>query len=171
MSYLEILKITTPNVQFQEMPYPPHFEDHGINDMYAYVLPLITMFGYVLILPAVLKRIIEEKSTGIKVGISFLFCVLIKLIGDFYLYQQLMKMMGLDQKVLWSGWFIHALFENMLSVVIIIILLKTNIWGDYSPIEYCNWCILFIFLLMYCIASISLCFFISTLFNKRKNIS
>lgn len=144
-----MLNIKPPRVSFEELPYPPHKEDAGIMEMFMHVLPLITIFGFVLILPAVLKRIIEEKSTGIK---------------------QLMKMMGLDEKVLWLGWFFHALIVNIFSVIIIVILLKVNIWADYPPIEYCNGFILFVFLLLYCIASIMLCFAISTLFSKRKLI-
>lgn len=70
-SYMEMLNVKVPQIQFEEFPYPPHYEDNGITSMFMYILPLISLFGYALILPGVLKRIIEEKSSGIKVCIPF----------------------------------------------------------------------------------------------------
>lgn len=55
----------------QEFPYPPFLNDIGIADMFSLVLPLVTIFSFVFLCPAVLKRIVEEKSSGIKVCIFY----------------------------------------------------------------------------------------------------
>lgn len=52
---------------YQEFPYPPHSDNSGFNDIIMTIMPASTMFSFVFMLQAVLKRIVEEKVTGIKV--------------------------------------------------------------------------------------------------------
>lgn len=52
---------------YQEFPYPPHSDNSGLNEIIMMILPAFTMFSFVFMLQAVLKRIVEEKVTGIKV--------------------------------------------------------------------------------------------------------
>lgn len=81
-------------------------------------------------------------------------------------------MVGMKPWMIWLGWVIHGILPIIFSVTCIVILMKVPIFGEgdviYPPIEYTNWGILFIFLMLYCIASITFCFAISTLFSIRK---
>lgn len=130
----------------QEFPYPPYLNDAGAADMFLYILPLITIFSFVFLCPAVLKRVVEEKSTGIK---------------------ELMKMMGLKSWMLWLGWFLHAFIANCVSIFIITFFMKVTLWGaQFPPIEYCSASLLMVFLILYCAAGITFCFAISSLFNR-----
>ncbi|KAF5274074.1 hypothetical protein FQR65_LT04472 [Abscondita terminalis] len=148
ISFLEMTLGSDPSLEFamQEFPYPPHLNDMGITDMFLYIMPLVTLFSFVFLCPAVLKRIVEEKSTGIK---------------------ELMKMMGLKSWMLWVGWFLHAFIVNFISICVITFLMKVPLWNaQYPPIEFCSGSLFFVFLLLYSASGILFCFAISSLFSK-----
>lgn len=78
-------------------------------------------------------------------------------------------MVGLKPWMLWLGWFLHAFLPNFVSVILIVLFMKVPMWGiDTPPIEYCNTMVFFIFLFLYLIASITFCFAISSIFQRRK---
>lgn len=80
-----------------------------------------------------------------------------------------MKMAGLRSWMLWSSWFIHAFSVNLIAVGIIVALMKGRFFGaNYPPIEFCSVSVLFVFLTLYVIASITFCFLISAIFKRRK---
>lgn len=58
-------------ITIQELPFPPYVKDEGLN-LVAIILPLTTILSFALLCPDILKRVIEEKSTGTKVN-SFFF--------------------------------------------------------------------------------------------------
>lgn len=60
-------------VFMQEFPYPPYVIDAGVNEIFMDILPIMTIFTFVFLCPAVLKRVVEEKTTGIKVSSPFYF--------------------------------------------------------------------------------------------------
>lgn len=51
------------------MPMPPHEMDNPMSLIYNYFLPMFALLAFMLIFPSVLKRLIEEKCSGIKVKI------------------------------------------------------------------------------------------------------
>lgn len=55
------------DVMIEEFPYPPHTNDAGLNDIFMHFLPIITIFSFIFLCPAVLKRVSDEKHSGIKV--------------------------------------------------------------------------------------------------------
>ncbi|XP_031329080.1 ATP-binding cassette sub-family A member 3-like isoform X1 [Photinus pyralis] len=133
-------------ITMQEFPYPPYKNDKGLSEIFQSFLPAVTVFSFVFLCPSVLKRVIEEKSTGIK---------------------ELMKMMGLKSWMLWLGWFLHAFFVSALSVFIITLLLKGSLWKvEPAVLEYCSGSVFFCFLLLYTAAGITFLFAISTLCHK-----
>lgn len=72
-AFLEIAIGKTPtNVEFsiQEFPYPPHIQDTGLSQLFLYFLPLMTVFSFIFLCPAVLQRVGEEKSSGTKVYVK-----------------------------------------------------------------------------------------------------
>lgn len=133
------------NITAQQLPYPPHR-----NNMYIVVVkklfPYMTLFGFLLIFMNVLKRILEEKSSGIK---------------------ELMKMMGLKSWMHWFGWFIYSMMVNIVTVTIVAILLWHGLSEKYPGIIVKgNPFILWLFLLLYCITTVCFAFFCSTLLSK-----
>lgn len=83
-----------------------------------------------------------------------------------------MKMVGMKPWMLWLGWFINGMIPMIFAICYIVFLLKVPLFGsDYPPIEYTDGTIIFVFLLLYCMAANVFCFAISTAFNKRKYLS
>lgn len=69
-AYIELqLGNSIENLDFsmQEFPDPPRVVDSSLNQLLMYFLPLITMFSFMFLCPAVLQRVGEEKFSGIKV--------------------------------------------------------------------------------------------------------
>ncbi|XP_066249198.1 phospholipid-transporting ATPase ABCA3-like [Euwallacea similis] len=133
-------------LEVEEFPYPPYKSDIGSSALFVYYLPLITLFSFLFICPAVLQRVVEEKYTGIK---------------------ELMRMMGMKSWVRWFGWFIYSIIPMTISVFLIVTLLKVDFFNaGYPPIEFSDYTILAAFLILYCIAITIKCFLLSTLFHK-----
>lgn len=134
------------SIVLKEFPYPPYKLDSSITKLFLEFLPLITLFSFIFLCPAVLKRVVEEKHSGIK---------------------ELMKMVGMKSWMLWLGWFIYGMIPIFFSVSMIIILMKIPMFGSTYPlIEYSSGGILFSFLILYCMAAIAFCFAISSFFSR-----
>ncbi|KAJ9595471.1 hypothetical protein L9F63_013335, partial [Diploptera punctata] len=127
----------------QEFPYPPYHDDNFV-ELFSYLLPFCTVLSFVLLCPSVLKRVVEEKQSGVK---------------------ELMKMMGLKSWMLWVGWMINAMLVCTLSVSIITFLLKTP-FGKVGVLHHSDGFLIWIFLMFYCIAGITFCFAVSSLFSR-----
>ncbi|XP_050500171.1 phospholipid-transporting ATPase ABCA3 isoform X2 [Diabrotica virgifera virgifera] len=136
----------TYSIQIQEFPYPPHKVDSAITTLFLEFLPLITLFSFIFLCPAVLKRVVEEKHSGTK---------------------ELMKMVGMKSWMLWFGWFIYAMIPMFFAVSVISIFMKVPMFGSDSPlVEFANGGILFVFLILYCMAAVAFCFAISSFFSR-----
>ncbi|XP_048517910.1 ATP-binding cassette sub-family A member 2 isoform X1 [Dendroctonus ponderosae] len=139
---------TVPDIAFQalEFPYPPYKSDTGVTSLLMHYLPLMTLFSFIFVCPAVLKRVVEEKYSGIK---------------------ELMRMVGMESWIIWFGWFVYSILPMFLSVVLLVQIMKWPLFGaDYPVIEYTHSTILFAFLLLYCITITVNSLFISTLFYR-----
>lgn len=55
-------------MNLQKFPYPAYHEDDFVT-VFSSVLPLFTVISFVMLCPASLKRVVEEKETGVRVGI------------------------------------------------------------------------------------------------------
>lgn len=51
----------------KEFPYPPYKVDEIVTVLFIEYLPLLTLFSFIFLCPAILKRVVEEKHTGTKV--------------------------------------------------------------------------------------------------------
>lgn len=78
-------------------------------------------------------------------------------------------MVGMKSWMLWFGWFMHSVIPMFVSVLLIVLIMKVDLFqASYPAIEYTSPAILTLFLMLYCIAITINCFFLSTLFYKRK---
>lgn len=77
MSFIE--KISGRNldnnitIKIQEFPYPSHQSNSFADEIFLDFLPVFTLISFIFISPAVLKRVVEEKYSGIKVIIIILY--------------------------------------------------------------------------------------------------
>lgn len=77
-------------------------------------------------------------------------------------------MVGMKSWALWLGWLIYSMVPMLLSVTLIVVLLKVDIFkAGYPPIEFTSTTILAVFLILYCLTITIHTFFLSTFFEKR----
>ena len=81
-----------------------------------------------------------------------------------------MKMMGLKTWMLWLGWMVNALLVNVITVTIITALLKVP-FGDRAVLQNSDSFLVWVILLFYCIAGVTFCFVVASLFSRRKCFS
>ena len=78
-----------------------------------------------------------------------------------------MKMMGLSNGLHWTAWFVKWLMFLTISGVGITVMLKINI-GYGAVLTYPDGTVIFVFLLLYIIASMCYCFMVAVFFTKGK---
>ena len=66
--------------------------------------------------------------------------------------KEAMKMMGLQDWLHWTSWFVTSLFWNMISLVIITTLLCVHLKPNLSILPHSNFLIIFLFFLLYTIS-------------------
>lgn len=49
-------------------PYPPYVQDNGISQIYGSLLPSVVVLSLVLLSPSLIKSVVHEKETGVKVS-------------------------------------------------------------------------------------------------------
>lgn len=69
LAYIEMMNKTKVPVYLtmQEFPFPPHKNDAGLTHIFMPFLSHITIFSFIFLCPALIMRIIEEKSAGTRV--------------------------------------------------------------------------------------------------------
>jgi hypothetical protein len=52
----------------QEFPYPEYVDRTDLfAQIFSTLLPLFTVLSFVMLCPSIMKRVVEEKETGVKV--------------------------------------------------------------------------------------------------------
>lgn len=78
-------------------------------------------------------------------------------------------MVGMESWMLWLGWFIYGMIPMFFAIILIVIFMKIPLFEtEYPPIEYSDGSVLFLFLLLYCMAANIFCFALSSCFSNRK---
>jgi ATP-binding cassette subfamily A (ABC1) protein 3 len=67
-------------------PHPAYREDN-FTSVFSIILPLCTVLSFVMLCPAILKRVVEEKETGVKVYM-FEACSRVKLFYSLFLLRK-----------------------------------------------------------------------------------
>ena len=111
-------------------------------------MPLFMVLSFAFIIPPVLKRIVQEKQSGVK---------------------ELMKMMGLPTWMNWVFYFFDAIVTLIISIIIMVVLIHVE-WksGEGRVIEFSDGSVVFFFFLIYAMSLVVFLFSISTVFSNRK---
>lgn len=80
--------------------------------------------------------------------------------------KELMKIMGLSSLLHWSAWFIKVFISLVISLTAVVALLKHDVINSNPVFAKSGFFVLWLFLVIYAIALITMCFFISTIFKK-----
>ena len=129
------------------MPYPEYTASVA-TIIVGFLMPLFMVLSFAFIIPPVLKRIVQEKQSGVK---------------------ELMKMMGLPTWMNWVFYFFDAIVTLIISIIIMVVLIHVEWKSDEGRvIEFSDGSVVFFFFLIYAMSLVVFLFSISTLFSNRK---
>ena len=121
----------------------PYAVQSGFWSLIGYSFALVIIIGIMYPLANIISDLVREKESKIREG---------------------MMMMALHGEALWASWIFHALaFFIPLAVILTIIGIKVF---PYSSPQY-----IFVYFLLFFLASISYCVFISVFFNSARTAS
>ncbi|XP_034521460.1 phospholipid-transporting ATPase ABCA1 [Ailuropoda melanoleuca] len=126
-------------VYVQQMPYPCYVDDIFLRVM-SRSMPLFMTLAWIYSVAVIIKGIVYEKEARLK---------------------ETMRIMGLDNGILWFSWFISSLIPLLVSAGLLVVILKL---GNLLP--YSDPSVVFVFLSVFGVVTILQCFLISTLFSR-----
>ncbi|KAH3872038.1 phospholipid-transporting ATPase ABCA3-like isoform X2 [Dreissena polymorpha] len=127
-------------------PYPAYNADNFIL-VIQQQFPLILMLSFVLVALNIVKDVVHEKERKLK---------------------ESMKMMGLNNWLHWAAWFVKYLLFLCITVAVMTLFLcvgtaKGPVIGKTDP------SVVFVYLLVYSVSTISFCFAVSVFFSKANS--
>ncbi|XP_052005252.1 phospholipid-transporting ATPase ABCA1b [Xyrauchen texanus] len=126
-------------VYIQQMPYPCYVDDIFLRIM-SRSMPLFMTLAWMYSVAIIIKGVVYEKEARLK---------------------ETMRIMGLDNGILWFSWFISSLIPLLISAGLLVLLLKL---GNLLP--YSDPGVVFLFLGSFAVVTIMQCFLISTAFAR-----
>ncbi|XP_055596271.1 phospholipid-transporting ATPase ABCA3-like [Uranotaenia lowii] len=140
------VNLTLPTVSLKRFPYPPFYNDpllRGLENLF----PAIIMIAFFYSCINTVKFITLEKERQLK---------------------ETMKVMGLTGWLHWTAWFVKTLILLSISITLITVLLCVSLTTntDIAIFEFSNWLLIWIFLFIYSIMTITFCFMLSSFFSK-----
>ncbi|XP_060619641.2 phospholipid-transporting ATPase ABCA1 [Anolis sagrei] len=126
-------------VYVQQMPYPCYVDDIYLR-ITSKSMPLFMTLAWIYSVAIIIKGIVYEKEARLK---------------------ETMRIMGLDNGILWLSWFISSFIPLLMSAGLLTVILKK---GNLLP--YSDPSVVFVFLSIFGVVTIMQCFLISTLFSR-----
>ncbi|XP_044061667.1 phospholipid-transporting ATPase ABCA1b isoform X2 [Siniperca chuatsi] len=126
-------------VYIQQMPYPCYVDDIFLRVM-SRSMPLFMTLAWMYSVAIILKSVVYEKEARLK---------------------ETMRIMGLNNGILWFSWFISSLIPLLISAGLLVLLLKM---GNLLP--YSDPGVVFLFLGSFAVVTIMQCFLLSTAFAR-----
>ncbi|TMS01206.1 ATP-binding cassette sub-family A member 1 [Larimichthys crocea] len=126
-------------VYIQQMPYPCYVDDIFLRVM-SRSMPLFMTLAWMYSVAIILKSVVYEKEARLK---------------------ETMRIMGLNNGILWFSWFISSLIPLLISAGLLVLLLKN---GNLLP--YSDPGVVFLFLGSFAVVTIMQCFLLSTAFAR-----
>eukprot|EP00042_Codosiga_hollandica_P059065 m.900658 g.900658 ORF g.900658 m.900658 type:complete len:796 (-) comp60047_c0_seq2:2027-4414(-) len=136
-SFASFIPDFTPRLK--PFPYPSYLNDPFIT-LIKGTLPLLLVLSYLYTAISMVRALVHEKEQRMR---------------------EAMKMMGLPNWILWFSWFLKNLIFISISVAVITIVIKVSSIFRYSDVG-----LVFVFLMLFAISTILLCFLISTFFDR-----
>ncbi|CAG5929271.1 unnamed protein product, partial [Menidia menidia] len=103
-------------------------------------LPLYMTLAWIYSVAMIVKGIVAEKEARLK---------------------ETVRIMGLRSSIYWLSWAVSSVLPLAVSAVLLTLILKYG-----KILQYSDPSVVFVFLLVFCLATISQCFFISVFFSK-----
>eukprot|EP00051_Salpingoeca_urceolata_P027249 m.480607 g.480607 ORF g.480607 m.480607 type:complete len:1709 (+) comp21902_c0_seq1:465-5591(+) len=126
------------SLNVQRFPYPSFYDDQ-FNAAIKFGLPLLLMLAFMFTALNIVRNLVHEKERRLK---------------------ESMKMMGLRNFIHWAAWFVQYFLFLMIGVVLMTILMSAG-----KLLKFSDMSIIFVYLMLYAVSTIALCFFISVFFS------
>uniref|UniRef100_A0A8C5HCB1 P-type phospholipid transporter n=1 Tax=Gouania willdenowi TaxID=441366 RepID=A0A8C5HCB1_GOUWI len=123
----------------QQMPYPCYVDDVFLRSL-ASSLPLYMTIAWIYSVAMIVKSIVAEKEARLK---------------------ETVRIMGMSSTIYWLSWLVSCGLPLAISSVLLTLVLKYG-----KVLQYSDPSVIFVFLMVFCLATITQCFFISVLFSK-----
>ncbi|XP_070532576.1 ATP-binding cassette sub-family A member 2-like [Ptychodera flava] len=133
--------VMEPGIYVHEDPYPCFIRDQFIY-VIEHMFPIVMIISWVYYVAMLTQNIVYEKEQRLK---------------------EVMKIMGLSSAVHWVAWFITSLFEMSITITSLVCILKYG-----KVLTYSNSFIVWLFLMVFAVATTMYCFMVSALFSKAK---
>uniref|UniRef100_A0A8C2KP21 ABC transporter domain-containing protein n=1 Tax=Cyprinus carpio TaxID=7962 RepID=A0A8C2KP21_CYPCA len=126
-------------VYAQQMPYPCYVDDAFLRSL-TRSLPLYMTLAWIFSVALIVKGVVQEKEARLK---------------------ETVRMMGLKSSTYWLSWAISSTLPLAVSAALLTIILKYG-----KVLRYSDPSVIFVFLLVFCVATVMQCFFISVFFSR-----
>ncbi|XP_030636239.1 phospholipid-transporting ATPase ABCA1 [Chanos chanos] len=126
-------------VYLQQMPYPCYTDDAFISSIGA-MLPMFLVLAFMYTVCQTIKSLVLEKELRLK---------------------EVLRAVGVRNSALWLAGFMENLILLTVPCALITVMVKYG-----SILKYSDPSVIFVFLLVFCIATIMQCFFISVFFSR-----
>ncbi|KAL7979133.1 hypothetical protein Chor_015157 [Crotalus horridus] len=131
-------------VTVRRFPYPPY-----VNDLFLLAiqnqLPLLLMLSFTYTSLNIVRAVVHEKEKKLK---------------------EYMRMMGLSNWLHWSAWFLLFFLFLLVSIFFVTILFCVKVSGQGAVLASSDPTLIFTFLVVFCISTVSFSFMVSTFFSK-----
>uniref|UniRef100_A0A3Q2YZG1 ATP binding cassette subfamily A member 1 n=1 Tax=Hippocampus comes TaxID=109280 RepID=A0A3Q2YZG1_HIPCM len=131
-------------VYVQQMPYPCYVDDIFLRVM-SRSMPLFMTLAWMFSVSIILKSVVYEKEARLK---------------------ETMRIMGLDNGILWFSWFVSSLVPLLISAGLLVLMLKVGRFSPGNLLPYSDTGVVFLFLASFAVVTIMQCFLISTAFAR-----
>ncbi|XP_054706743.1 phospholipid-transporting ATPase ABCA3-like [Uloborus diversus] len=132
-------------LSLQRFPYPAHPEKRNAFTV-VNLISWVIGYGFSVFFINIVNTVIEEKKNGSK---------------------ELLKMMGMTDFVYWASNFMNFFGLGAIAMLVITIIYKSPLKNSYVLIEYTDFTLLLVLLLLYTASLILFSLALSTFFNKR----
>ncbi|KAF4110511.1 hypothetical protein G5714_007542 [Onychostoma macrolepis] len=126
-------------VYAQQMPYPCYMDDAFLRSL-TRSLPLYMTLAWIFSVALIVKGVVQEKEARLK---------------------ETVRMMGLKSSTYWLSWAISSTLPLAISAALLTVILKYG-----KVLRYSDPSVIFVFLLVFCVATVMQCFFISVFFSR-----
>ncbi|KAM4611576.1 phospholipid-transporting ATPase ABCA1 [Polymixia lowei] len=123
----------------QQMPYPCYVDDAFIQRI-GNILPMFLVLAFMYTVCMTIKGLVLEKELRLK---------------------EVLRTVGVQNGALWCAWFAENITLLTVPCALISVMVKYG-----KVLQYSDPSVIFVFLLVFCTATITQCFFISVFFSK-----
>ncbi|XP_077355005.1 phospholipid-transporting ATPase ABCA1 [Festucalex cinctus] len=123
----------------QQMPYPCYVDDTFLRALVR-SLPLYMTLAWIYSVAKAVKSIVGEKEARLK---------------------ETLRIMGLRSAIYWLSWAVSSALPLAISSLLLALILKYG-----KVLQYSDPTVIFVFLLVFCLTTVTQCFFISVFFSK-----